>query len=793
MKISLNWIKDYVNIENIDTEWLINKITVTTAEVEGIEYKGKDVEKIIVGKITEIKAHPNSEKLKVIKVLNGKDEVVSICGAPNIYVGMLIPFGEVGSKLPEMGIIKSQMVNGVQSQGIACSEKEIGISSNHEGVLDLSSIGRVGEDIKNIIDIDDIVFEIDNKSLTNRPDLWCHYGMAREIAAITRRELKSADIISEDKLKEFRGKRLKVDIEDKEKVLRYSAIEIDNIKVINSPINIATRLYYCGMRPINLIVDLANYIMLDLGQPLHTFDSKYMERIKVEATKDKINFTTLDGVERQLMENTLMIGNGENYSAIAGIMGGLESEVKIDTKGIILEAATFDGVSIRKSAAKLGLRTDASARYEKFLDTALTTMAIGRFLKLLLSIDEDIRVTSYLYDNIIKKTEPIELILKHQYVETYLGNKISKEKVIDILNSLKFKVTEKDETYLVEVPTFRATKDVTLKVDLVEEILRMYGYENLKSIAPKLDMVPQYDSNIKKIETNIKDLLVNKFAFNEIHSYSWYDNTWIRKINYIESENIIGIANSSVKQHDKLKDNMIPNLLEIAYENRKNFSKFNIFEIGRVYLKKENFSQPKHLAALMYNSQGEEEKNIFFQMKGLVSELVRALKNIQVDFRLVKYDIQMLNAKKALEICCNNIVIGYFGSLNDKVKKLYGNKSNIIVMDLNLELLDTIEKNNHYYEEISKYPETYLDFSIVTESTLSYGELEKIILNFKRPEIIGIKYIDCYEGENIQSGTKSTTIRMNIGNKAKTLEISEIEEIKTAFIKYLEGQNMKIR
>lgn len=793
MKISLNWIKDYVDIEGIDTEWLINKITVTTAEVEGVEYKGKDIENIIVGKIISMETHPNSEKLKVIKVFTGEEEVLSVCGAPNVYEGMLIPFAKVGSLLPEIGTIKVQAVNGISSFGIACSEKELGISSSHEGVLDLTTVGTVGQNIKELIDIEDIVFEIDNKSLTNRPDLWCHYGIAREVSAITGRELKAIDGISEEKLKELKGESLKVDIEEREKVLRYSAIKIDNIKINKSPLNITVRLYYCGMRPINLIVDLSNYVMLDLGQPLHTFDSSYMESIKVEAVKDKRNFITLDGAERELKEGILMISNGDKYAAIAGIMGGVESEVKESTKGIILEAATFEGVSIRKSASKLGMRTDASARYEKFIDTALTTAAIGRFLRLLFHIDSSIKVVSCLYDNIIKKVEPIDLVLKHEYIETYLGNKIDKEKVTAILHSLKFSAEEKDGSYFVKVPTFRATKDITSKADLAEEILRMYGYENIKSVAPKMDMKPQSDSKMKIMEMNIKDLLVKKFAFNEIHSYSWYDNLWLKKISYNISKDTIKIANSSIKQYDTLRDDMLPNLMQIAFENRKSYTKFNIFEIGRSYIKGENCSQHKHLTALIYESNNKAEKDIFFHMKGLIGEIIKELKNVEIEFEYLEEDKQLINKRKALNIICDNQVIGYLGSVSDEIKRLYGKGISIVILDIDLELLKGIEKNKLVFQEISKYPETYLDFSIVSERVMPYGTLKKTISNFKRPEIKNISYIDCYEGEKINKGTKSTTVRMKLGSDTKTLEINELEEINKAFVEYLQIYNLEIR
>lgn len=674
MKISLDWINEYVELQDIDVEWLINKFTTTTAEIEEAYHTGNDV-----------------------------------------------------------------------------------------------------------------IIEIDNKSLTNRPDLWCHYGIAREIAAITGRKLKSIDYIKEEELKNINEKSLNVNIEDKEKCLRYSAIRIGNIKANMSPEIIITRLSNCGIRPINIIVDIANYVMLDIGQPLHTFDKKDIDNINVFSLKESIKFKCLDNLERALPQNTLMIYSQDEPLAIAGIIGGEESAVSENTEGIILEAATFDGVAIRKTATSLGLRTDASARYEKFLDTAITTAAIGRFLRILQKYQPELKLESSLYDNAINPVKPINIDIEHKYIETYLGNSIPKDTVIRILESLEFEVEEKEKMYNIKVPTFRATKDVTCKADIVEEILRAYGYDNIKGSPYKSETSCVVKNDMKEIEYEIKDTLVKKFDFNEVHSYSWYDNNWIKKLGY-ECEECLKIVNSSVKQFEKLRSDIAPNLLKIIYDNRKNYEEISIFEIGRIFVMKDGeLTQPKHLTAVIYSNKDEEE--VYGYIKGICSYLLRKTKNIETRY------IQMKSTNKdhCLSINYNDEQLGYIYSIPEVTVKLFGSKHVINILDINLELFNDIEKKEIKYEPISKYPETYLDFSILTPIDMLYCDIENIINKFTNELIIKIKYMDTYLGENVPKGMKSTTIRIVIGDSNRTLQIEEINKVKEFFINHLNINGLHLR
>ena len=400
---------------------------------------------------------------------------------------MKTAFAKVGARLGEITIAPRPLA-GFMSCGMCCSEKEIGISEDNSGIMDLDPSLPNGKDLKEIFAIDDIVFEVDNKSLTNRPDLWGHYGIAREFAALAGRELKPLDVADLAAYADLPALDIKIENED---CLRYSGLKFDNVSVNVSPVNMRIRLFYCGMRAINFLADMTNYLMLEMGQPMHAFDSRKVEKIRIKKFADPFEFKTLDGVERHIDENTLMICNGDEPVAIAGIMGGLDSEIVADTTSLTLESACFDPVSIRKSAARMSHRTDASQRYEKTLDPEMTVTAIARFVRLLQDIDGGVKVISSLTDDYRRSYERKTLTIDKAYVDRYtgIGDAITLEHIETTLKALGFEVVHDNGTFTVKVPSWRATKDVTLKADLIEEITRIYGYDNF---VPQTAVSPLY-------------------------------------------------------------------------------------------------------------------------------------------------------------------------------------------------------------------------------------------------------------------------------------------------------------
>lgn len=580
MYISMNWINDFVDLKGINLEELINRFTLSVAEVEGTIKYGENIKNVITAKIIDIEKIATSDKLRKVKVDNGKEIVTCVCGAKNIKIGNIVPFAQIGSIVSGIEIKQVEMA-GETSNGMCLSEKELGISEDHSGVMVFDNDTKLGMNVKEILDIDDTVFEIDNKSLTNRPDLWGHYGIAREIAALTGRKLKNIEI---ENLEEYNNlKEVGVEVEDKEKCYRYTAIEVENITAKKIDINKRIRLYYCGMRSINLLVDLTNYIMLELGQPMHAFDKKLVNNIKVKSIENDIEFKTLDDVTRKIDKGTLMICNNDEPIAIAGIMGGANSEIKDETNSLVLESANFDSVCIRKSAVDLKLRTDASAHYEKSLDPEITDIAIKRYIKLLKENDNGIKVTSKLTDIYVKKYPIIKIEITREYINSRIGIELSLNRIKEILSSLEFEIEENGEILTVKVPSFRATKDISIKADVVEEIARIYGYDNIEPQTKNQPLrIVEIDGE-KKTENTIKDLLAIKYGLSEIHTYIWYDRKKNKELNIEVDENNIKLANSLNANFNVLRESMIPSLLYTLSENIKYYPNVNIFECGRTF------------------------------------------------------------------------------------------------------------------------------------------------------------------------------------------------------------------
>lgn len=580
MYISMNWINDFVDLKGINLEELINRFTLSVAEVEGTIKYGENIKNVITAKIVEIEKIESSDKLRKVKVDNGKEIVTCVCGAKNIKIGDIVPFAQIGSMVNGIEIKQVQMA-GETSNGMCLSEKELGISEDHSGVMVFDSNTKLGVNVKQLLDIDDTVFEIDNKSLTNRPDLWGHYGIAREIAALTGRKLKNIEV---ENLEEYNNlKEVRAEVEDKEKCYRYTAIEVENITSKKFDINKRIRLYYCGMRSINLLVDLTNYIMLELGQPMHAFDKKLVNKIKVKSIENDIEFKTLDDVTRKVDKGTLMICNNDEPIAIAGIMGGANSEITDSTNSLVLESANFDSVCIRKSTVELKLRTDASAHYEKSLDPEITDIAIKRYIKLLKENDKDIKISSKLTDIYVNKYPTIKIKITRQYINSRIGTDLSLNKIKEILSSLEFEIEENGEILTVKVPSFRATKDISIKADLVEEIARIYGYDNIEPQTKNQPLRIVEIDDEKKTENTIKDLLAIKYGLSEIHTYIWYDRKKNKELNLEVNENNIKLANSINANFNVLRESVIPSLLYTLSENIKYYPNVNIFECGRTF------------------------------------------------------------------------------------------------------------------------------------------------------------------------------------------------------------------
>ena len=619
MLISCNKLKSHIkNPEDIDWLNIWETFTIRTAEVEKVEVKGNTFDNVVVAEIKECEEHPDSDHMHVLKVDCGEKELIQVvCGAPNVRVGLKTAFVKVGGHIDGVEI-KARPLRGILSNGMCCSGRELGISDNHDGIMELPSDWVVGTDIKKYLPVEDIIVEIDNKSLTNRPDLWGHYGIAREICAITNHDLLSLDILEIANDKED----LDIVIKDNNLCYRYTGLKIENIKNKKTPLDMQIFLYYAGMRSISLLVDLTNYLMLELGQPMHAFDARVVKNIEVGLANDKDTYTTLDGVTRTLTNEMLMIKNGDKYFGIAGVMGGLDSEILSDTTSVFLESACFNAGSIRRCALNLGLRTEASARYEKSLDPNMTDLAIKRLAYLLKEQNPDMVIASNLTDVYPNPLKEEKILLDKKTLSIYMGRTLEDETVRNILDKLGFKVEIEENYYDISVPTFRATKDIKIKEDLIEEIARIYGLENFEPKPLKLDLTITEHETIYNEEYEVKRLLATKFDMHEVHSYVWYDTDLLKELN-IEKKNVKLLGKDT---NNILRDDLSLSLMNIVKENFKNYSGFKIFEIGTII---ENNMNKRVLSIILTDVEKNLEKG-YIEAKKIVKYLFKMLKNKEV-------------------------------------------------------------------------------------------------------------------------------------------------------------------
>lgn len=774
MYISMNWINDFVDLKGINLEELINRFTLSVAEVEGIIKYGENINGVMTAKIVEIEKMATSDKLRIVKVNNGTEIIKCLCAAKNIKIGDIVPFAQIGSIVNGIEVRQVEMAGEI-SNGMCLSEKELGISEDHSGVMVFDSNVKIGTDIKELLDIDDTVFEIDNKSLTNRPDLWGHYGIAREIAALTGRKLKSIEVENLEKYNNLKA--VNVNVEDKEKCYRYTAIEVENIKSKKFDINKRIRLYYCGMRSINLLVDLTNYIMLELGQPMHAFDKKLVNNINVKSMEKDIEFKTLDDITRKIDKGTLMICNNDEPIAIAGIMGGANSEITDETDSLVLESANFDCVSIRKSAVDIKLRTDASAHYEKSLDPEITDIAIKRYIKLLKENDNGINITSRLTDIYIKKYPKIKIEITKEYINSRIGIELSLNKIKEILSSLEFEIEENGETLVVKVPSFRATKDISIKADLVEEIARIYGYDNIQPQTKTQPLRIVEIENEKRTENTIKDLLAIKFGLSEIHTYIWYDRKKSKELNIEVNENNIKLANSLNANFNVLRESMIPSLLYTLSENIKYYSNVNIFECGRTFeypnIGKECIENKK--LGIVLCSKNKNAKELVYSGIEMIKSIVALNKNVEVKMCDIKnYKYNWISNINSAEVKYNDNSIGYISELNINIKDNIDKKSNIVVIELNLDNLNSIDEKKKIFKEFSKYQAVDIDISVLVNKSEKYSSIENCIKNVNIDDLLKYELIDIFENEKILKDKKSITIRFTLLSNTHTLSSEEI-------------------
>ena len=787
MFLSMNWISDFVDLSGLDKLKLINQFSLSTAEVENdIYFKGSDLSGVVVAEIKSVENHPDSKKLHLLKVDAGESELTDVvCGAPNVRVGMKTAFAKVGAKIGEIEIAPRKLA-GYLSNGMCCSEKEIGISDDNSGIMEITDDIPNGTDLKSVYAIDDIIFEVDNKSLTNRPDLWGHYGIAREFAALSGRPLKDiggVDLSKYDSLP-------KVDMKIEDSLCqRYSCLQVENIKRTVSPVDMRIRLYYCGMRAINFLADLTNYLMLEMGQPMHAFDSRKVEKIRIKRFDTPFTFQTLDGVERNIDENTLMICNDNTPVAIAGIMGGLDSEIVDDTTTLTLESATFNAASVRKSTVRLAHRTDASMRYEKCLDPEMTVTAIARFVELLQKYDDGASVVSALTDDYAYHYDNVELKFDKAFVDKYTGIDISNDTIVKTLKSLGFGVELENDSFTVDVPSWRATKDVTMKADIIEEITRIYGYDNFDIHTAVAPLYPVRPSVEKTVEDKIKDLLVKRFSLHELHSYVWSYYDELKAIG-LDADGVIKLDGATNPNIETIRRSIIPTQLCQVKSNTSFALRFGIFEIGRVVTgldENNNCIEKKKLAITLF-SKIAPVSVLFYKLRDILEIMSDDIKHKPLTFEAKQAEYPYQHPVNLNRVFCDGVEIGEIGIVYPTVQKKIDKKASIVYAEIDVDAFANIENASIQYIEPSRFPEMEIDLSFISKT---FAPISIAIAEAKSPLVKNVYVTDIYEDEN--DGSKSITTRIVFAHPERTLTKEEVTEVTDKIIATLKDKGIELK
>ena len=791
MKISYNWLKQFVNID-----WAPEKtgelLTDLGLEVEGIEsyqsVKG-GLEGIVVGEVLTCVQHSNADRLKVTTVNIGADTPLQIvCGAPNVAVGQKVPVATIGTTLytedGEEWTIKKGKIRGEESHGMICAEDELGLGKSHDGILVLDSKLKVGTLLSDIYKVEnDHVFEI---GLTpNRADAMSHYGTARDIkAGLIQKELNVELITPSVSSFHVENRTLKMDVEVIDKTLapRYCGVTISGIKVADSPDWLQNRLKAIGLAPKNNIVDITNYVLHELGQPLHAFDATAItgNKVIVKTLPKGTKFTTLDGVERELHEDDLMICNSEKPMCIAGVFGGIDSGVKEHTTQIFLESAYFNPVSIRKTAKRHAMNTDASFRFERGIDPNITEYALKRAALLIQELAGG-DITSDIVDLYPKKIEDFQVRMSFENAEKLIGEEIPRDIIKRILMSLDIKINNVTETGLgLTVPAFR--NDVLREADIIEEILRVYGYNNIKTT----EKLNASISNVSKFEdSKLQNVIGNQLAaqgFLEIMANSLTTPNYVHLSENLKPEHNVTMLNPLSNDLSVMRQSLLFSGLEAVEHNiNRRRNDLKLFEFGKTYHDYNgNREELKHLSIFITGNKTTERWNSstqpsdFFYLKGTITAVLERLGISRIKASPIQNDV----FSEGLTLSFGKTKLVEFGLVTKKILKQFGISQQVLFADFNWDNVLALAKNNSIkFKDIPKYPEVRRDFALLLDDAVTFEQIDAIAMKTERQLLKDVDLFDVYEGNNLSEGKKSYAVSFILQDQNSTLTDAQIDKI----------------
>lgn len=784
MLVSLKWLKDYVDVEMTPAE-LADALTMAGLEVDEIKQIKPAFTGVVSAEILSVKPHPSADKLCLCAVTDSIQTYPIVCGAKNIKAGDIVPLAKVGATIPGGYTIKSTVLRGEKSDGMLCSEEELEVGDDNTGIMQLPPGTALGKPLEEILDLGDTVLDV---SITpNRADCLSMIGIAREVAAITGKKIKmpvgevyesAEDINSITSVK----------IIDSDLCPRYTARMIKDVAIGPSPVWMKTRLEAVGLRSINNVVDVTNFVMLEMGQPLHSFDFRFLEegRIVVRKSVQDEEFVSLDGKARKLEADTLLICDGVKPVAIGGIMGGLNSEVKDDTRIVFLESAYFNPSSIRRSARRLAMPTDAAFRFERGIDPEGVLAALNRAAGLIADLSGGKVCKNFIDEYPAKVPAAANIPLALSRVNAVIGTAIEGSEVIRILQSIGMEVKENEPgKYLVTPPTYRV--DITREIDLIEEVARLYGYDRVPVTLPdvavtEMAAIPRLD-----LEERIRTVLTGN-GYNEVINYSFISPQSVDYLGLTENDErrrLVHIKNPLVEDQAVMRTTMIFALLDSLKKNANNGC-FNLklFEMGRIFLSGGAGKLPAErnvLAGLLSGTIGEDLWNYrlnvdFYDVKGCIDNLFSDLKT--GDCRYVAENPEpFLHPGKSANIYLNDSKVGYLGEVHPDVKDRMDLKVNSYVFEINLDMLVNHIAGEVTYKEISKYPAVARDVAFVVDSGVQADYMLDIVLRQKEDLLENVGIFDIYAGKGLPDGTKSLGLRFSYRSPDKTLTDLEVNNV----------------
>ena len=780
MNISIKWLKDYIDLSGISVDEIVNKITNAGLEVDEVIDGSINYANIVVGYVKEKKKHPNADKLSVCKVDDGNEIFSVVCGAPNVDAGQKIAFAKVGSIIPNGNFkLTKAKIRGEVSFGMICSEKELNLGEDHDGILVLDTPAEIGTPLAKALGLDDVVLDI---AITpNRADALSHIGVARDVAALFGREVIFPKINFTETEKDVH-KLASVEIKNEVDCPRYVAKVVENVEIKESPMWLQNKLQSIGLRSINNVVDVTNFVLYELGQPLHAFDLDRLsgKKIIVKSAKEGEKFVTLDSKERTLLSTDLMICDAEKPVAIAGVMGGENSEVSDSTKNILIESAYFRPSAIRKTSKKLGLQTDASYRFERGCNPDLSITAANRAAQLIAELGNG-QIAKGEIDVYPKPIEKRIVSIRFNRITKILGFPISNDIVKDIFLKLGFVVVDENETSLqIEVPLFRP--DIEREIDLIEEVARIYGFDKIPPVekisvllAPKTDQY-SFTDKLREIFTG--------FGFNEIVTNSLWNKTTAEKFG-----NVIGVLNPVTVEMSHLRPSLLPGILSTISRNIKVKEKsLSLYEIGHIFNKKNDrisdfndFVEKESLIfALTGNYQNKEwfqseRKFDIFDLKGIVFDFIFSLFRTEIKPKnLVVKNQDGYNFY--FELKMENHLLGKGGEISSKILNEFGIEQQVFAFEFDILLLQKMSKKRKKYQELLKYPKVKRDFAFILDSGIEVGKIIKYIQSVSSILLKNIKLFDIFESDSLGNKKKSVAFELEYYESSRTLTDEEVDK-----------------